>query len=197
MRKCTDLVELEKLLQNAYFLANFGFDTAENEASSILTRTSMSASSASWRAPQAPPSSLFSARSGNLAHPGDTTTFGVRGFQCLLCDCSYPCLNICRQSRLSRVATTTTDSRQTADSTSRFGLGIFPAGGGPAGRRRIGDFPGRRRGGPAGRRRFGDFPGRRRSGRSALDWGFSGYEGRLCRLERIQFCRTFVPHIFL
>ena len=34
--------------------------------------------------------------------------------------------------------------------TSRFGLGIFPAGGGPAGRRWIGDFPGRRRSGRDG-----------------------------------------------
>ena len=40
--------------------------------------------------------------------------------------------------------------QQTADSTSRFGLGIFPAGGGPAGRRWIGDFPGRRRSGRVG-----------------------------------------------
>ena len=61
--------------------------------------------------------------------------------------------------------------QQTADSTSRFGLGIFPAGGGPAGRRRIGDFPGRRRGGPAGRRWIGDFPGRWRSGRVGVGLG--------------------------
>ena len=79
----------------------------------------------------------------------------------------------CRQSRLSRVATTTTATTATAAAvTSRFGLGIFPAGGGPAdlvwGFFRpaavrpvgvgLGIFPAG--GGPAG---------------SALDWGFSGY----------------------
>ena len=46
------------------------------------------------------------------------------------------------------MATTTDSNRQT--DTSRFGLGIFPAGGGPAGRRWIGDFPGRRRSGRDG-----------------------------------------------
>ena len=36
VQKCAHLVELEKMLSNAYFLAKFSFDTAENEPAKRL-----------------------------------------------------------------------------------------------------------------------------------------------------------------
>ena len=38
MQKCAHLVDLEKCCQNAYFLANFRFDTAENEPAKNLQK---------------------------------------------------------------------------------------------------------------------------------------------------------------
>ena len=38
MQKCAHLVDLEKCCQNAYFLANFRFDTAENEPAKSLQK---------------------------------------------------------------------------------------------------------------------------------------------------------------
>ena len=38
MQTLSNLVELEKMLSNAYLLAKFGFDTAENEPAKILQK---------------------------------------------------------------------------------------------------------------------------------------------------------------
>ena len=115
---------------------------------------------------------------------------------------------ICRQSRLSRVATTTDSSRQQTATTLAdlvwgffrpaavrpvgVGLGIFPAGGAavrPVGVG-LGIFPAG--GGPAGRRWIGDFPDIR-----AVSAGSSG-SSSAAHLYRTFFYRVpVVPHIFL